>query len=204
MSDVQPLNGWFVFISGLECAISVPFLVGGLGLMLFGARMSRMSVMLAYAVMGATATAWFLGPRDVAWWAIVAGGAAPAAISFWTTARATPILGGLVMGGATIFAFGGVGFSPSALIGVGLLAMIAFTAFSCLHREHVVIAVTAVLGSVLVVSSVAVWVSAFPGLYGHVRTLAMESMFVAPFFLLVPTVASCLYQSSTMNRRMLG
>lgn len=199
-----PLNDWLIFISGLEGAVGVPFLVGGIALMVFGARMSRASVMLAYAVIGATTTAWLLGPHDAAWWAVVAGAAVPALISCWTASQAIPVLGGLVMGGLTMFAFGGMGFSPSALCGVGLFALIAFTAFSYLHREHVVIGVTAVLGSVLVVSGMAVWVSTAPGLYGHLRAMALESMFVAPFFLLVPTVASCLYQAGNMHRRMLA
>ncbi len=199
-----PLNDWLIFISELEGAVGVPFLIGGIALMVFGGRLSRVSVMLAYAVIGAALTAWLLGPQDVAWWAVVAGAAVPALISYWTVTQAVPILGGSIMGGMTMFAFGGMGFSPSALCGIGLFALIAFSAFSYLHREHVIIGVTAVLGSVLVVSGMAVWVSAFPGLYGHLRAMALESMFVAPFFLLVPTVASCLYQVGNMHRRMLG
>lgn len=197
-----PLNDWLILISGLKGAVGVPLVVAGLGLMVFGARLSRVSVMFAYAVMGAAVTAWLLGAQAVTWWAVVAGAAVPALITYWTANRAIPILGGLVMGGMTMFAFSGVGFSSSALCGVGLFAFIAFAAFSYLHREHVLIGVTAILGSVLVVSGMAVWLSAFPGLYGHLRALALESMFMAPFFLLVPTVASCFYQVGNMNRRM--
>lgn len=198
-----PLNDWLVFISGLRGAVGVPLLIGGFGLMVFGARLSRVSVMLAYAVIGAAITAWLLGPQNATWWAVVAGAAVPALVSYWTAPQAIPVLGGLVMGSATMFAFGGVGFSLSALCAVGLFAVIAFTAFSYLHREHVLIGVTAVLGSVLVVSGMAVWVSAYPGLYGHLRALALESMFIAPFFLLVPTVASCFYQVSNLHRRLM-
>ena len=196
-----PLNDWLVFISGLEGAVGIPLLVGGCALMVFGARLSRVSVMLAYAVVGASFTAWLWGSQGIGWWTLVAGAAVPALISYWTVAQAVPVLGGLVMAGMTMFSFGNVGFSPSALCGIGMFAGIAFTAFSYLHREHVLIGVTAAMGSVLVVSGMAVWVSSFPGLYGHLRTMALDSMFIAPFFLLVPTVASCFYQVGDLHRR---
>lgn len=196
-----PLEDWLVFISGLEGAVGVPFLVGGVGLMVFGARLSRPSAMLAYAVIGAVLTSWLLGPQRVTWWAIAAGAMVPAAISYWTVSQAVPALGGIIMAALTMFAFGGVGFSTPALWGIGLFAFIAFAAFSYLHPRHVLIGVTAVLGSVLVISGLAVWVSALPGLYGHLRALVLESIFIAPFFLFVPTVVSCFYQVGDLNRR---
>lgn len=196
-----PLEDWLVFISGLEGAVGIPFLVAGIGLMVFGARMSRASAVLAYAVIGGGLTAWLLGPQHVSWWGVLIGAAIPATIAYWTVAHAVPALGGLVMAGLTMFAFGGVGFSTAALWGVGMFAFIAFASFSFLHPHHVLVGVTAVLGSVLVISGMAVWVSAFPGFYGHVRSLVLESIFIAPFFLFVPTVVSCFYQVGDLNRR---
>ena len=48
-----PLNDWLVFISGLEGAVGVPFLVGGLALMVYGERLSRLSMVVGYAAAGA-------------------------------------------------------------------------------------------------------------------------------------------------------
>lgn len=196
-----PLSDWLVFIAGLDRAVGVPLLVVGAALMVYGGRLSHLSVVLGYAAVGAAVSAWILGP-DVAWWAVVVGAAVPALISYRIADRATPVLGGLIMGGATMFAFAGVGFSPSALWSVGLFALIAFTAFSYLNREHVLIGVSAVLGSVLVVVGMVVFVSAFPGLYGHLRALTLGSMFVAPLLVFVPTVISCFFQVGNMNGRM--
>ena len=68
------------------------------------------------------------GSQGIGWWTLVAGAAVPALISYWTVAQAVPVLGGLVMAGMTMFSFGNVGFSPSALCGIGMFAGIAFTA----------------------------------------------------------------------------
>lgn len=193
---------WLRFLNDLGRPVSIPLIVGGVGLMVFGWRMSRVCVMLAYGAFGAGITASLLGRSGATWWICLAGGAALGLISYWPWRYAVAGLGGLIGGGITMFAVQGMGFSDSALWGAGILAFAAFGAFSYIHQQHVVIGVSAMFGSVFVISGLAVCLTMLPVLDGTVRSLAGESFIVIPFFLFVPTVVSCFYQAGEMHRLM--
>ena len=195
------LEEWITFLSRLDRLGGVPLIVGGVGLMLLGWRMRRLSVGLAFGLIGAAAT-MLLGSKDVPVWYAVAGGMVLASMSMWLADHAATVLGGLLGAGFTMISLGGVGFSGSALYAGGGLAFLAFAAFSYLHRPHVRIITTAFLGAVLAVSGLTVCVMAFPGLYGNLRSFSTANILVVPFFLFVPTVMSCLYQVGDMRRLM--
>ena len=142
------LEEWITFLSRLDRLGGVPLIVGGVGLMLLGWRMRRLSVGLAFGLIGAAAT-MLLGSKDVPVWYAVAGGMALASMSMWLADHAATVLGGLLGAGFTMISLGGIGFSGSALYAGGGLAFLAFAAFSYLHRPHVRIITTAFLGAVL-------------------------------------------------------
>ncbi len=196
------VEDWITFLSRLGRLATVPLLVGGVGLMLFGWRMRRVGVGMAFGVIGTAMAAWLLRSTDAPGWCAVASGLALGLASTWSADHAAATLGGLLGAGVTMISLSGVGLTGPALMGGGVLAFVAFTAFSCLHRSHILIFVTACLGAVLVVSGLAVCAMAFPGFYGHIHALSIDSFFVVPFFLLVPTVMSCMYQVGDMRRLM--
>ena len=195
-------HDWLTFITDLGRPVCIPLIVAGVGLMVFGWRMSRVCVVLAYGVFGAGVTASLVGRSGVSWWICLAGGAGLGLISYWPWRHAVAGLGGLIGGGITMFAVQGIGFSDAALWGAGILAFLAFGAFSYIHQQHVVIGVTALFGSAFVISGLAVCLKVLPALDGTVRSLAAESFFVIPFVLFVSTVVSCFYQVGEMHRLM--
>lgn len=196
------LQNWLMLVNDFGRAVSVPLLVGGIALMLFGWRMPRLCVVLAYGVFGMFLTAWLFDLHDGPWWISVAGGCVLALASYWPIKHSVAGLGGLVGGGISMFAFQGLGFTDAALWGIGGLAFCAFSAFSYIHINHVLIGVTSLFGSVFVLTGLAVWTMAVPAFYGYLSSMANESSLVVPFCLVVPMVVSCFYQVGEMHRLM--
>ncbi|MGB2987968.1 MAG: hypothetical protein WBE26_19035 [Phycisphaerae bacterium] len=194
------MEEWLQFLHSSHSAAGFPLVVGGAGLMLFGWRMWKICVILSFGLIGAVITSSLVGPCNDQWLYTVAGGVALGLLSYWPASHAVAVLGGLIGGGIVTHFLAGIGLSGTALWAAGGAAFIACTAFAFLNRQHVVIVVTAFLGAMLLVSGLAAWLMAMPGLYGTVRGMATGSAIVVPFLLLVPMVMSCFYQGAEVRR----
>ena len=197
---ITSVGDWVAFLKTSDSVVGFPLVVIGLALMLFGWRMWKLTVVLAYALIGAALGAIALGPSDQQIFFAGAGAVLLAAISFYPVHYAVSVLGGLIGTGIAHFYLSRIHLDPImhwALCGV---ALVAFTGFSFLGRQRVVIFVTAFLGAVLLMSGLAAWAMSMDAFYSTVRAMASNSIIVVPFLLLVPTVMSSFYQIAEVRR----
>jgi len=197
---ITSMNDWLSVLRGSHSAVAVPLIVGGLGLMLFGWRLWKVCVVLAFGLIGAGVGAYFAGPNEDQALYAVGCGAALAMLSYWPANYSVAVLGGAIGAGVADFYLSAIHLTGATLWAADGTAFIACTAFAYLNRRHVVILVTAFLGAVLVMSGLTAWVMASPMLFGTVRSMAAWSVIVVPFLLLVPTVMSCFYQIAEVRR----
>jgi hypothetical protein len=174
--------------------------VGGLALMMFGWRLWKVSVVLAFGLIGMVVGALLVGPRDDQMTYSLALGAFLAALSYWPVRYSVAVLGGVIGAGVTHFYLDRLGLTGGMLWGGAGAALFGCTALAVLNRQHVVILVTAFLGAVLVLSGLTTWVMTMPMLFGTFRSMASWSVIVVPFLVLVPTVMSCFYQMAEVRR----
>lgn len=199
-ATVLLLRDWLNFLYHSGNGVGFPLVVGGLGLMFFGWRMWKISVMLSYGVIGALACRWWLGPDDAGLMDVLASGAALALLSYWPVNYTVSFLGGFAAAGVTVLYLKAIGFSGFAPWGASAAAFIMGSAFAYLNRQTVVILATAILGAVLLVSGLTSWIMAWPQVYTALRGLALDSTIMVPFLLLAPTIASCFYQGAEVSR----
>ncbi len=197
---ITSVRDWIVFLNDSHSGIGFLLVVAGLGLMLFGWRMWKVCMMLAYGVIGAAIGASLFGQGDNQWLWALGSGAVLGLVSYWPVNYAVASLGGIIGAGIIMHSLAKVGLSGAGLWAAGGAAFATCSAFAFLNRQHVVVAVTAFFGAVLLVSGLTSWVMASPGLYGTLHAMAAGSAVVIPFVLLVPTVVSCLYQSAEVRR----
>lgn len=197
---ITSLNDWLYFLKVSQSAVGFPLVIAGLGLMLFGWRMWKVCVMLAFGVIGAVVAAMFVGPCDDQWRYALGGGIVLGALSYWPANHAVAALGGLIGGGIITHSLSELGLSNAALWFSGGAAFLACGAFAYLNRQYVVIIITAFLGATLLISGLTAWVMTLPSLYGTMRSIASDSVIVVPFLLLVPTVMSSFYQGAEVRR----
>ncbi len=194
------MDDWLFFLKQSRGLVGFPLVVAGLGLMLFGWRMWKVSVMLSYALIGAAIGAVAAGPRDDPWLYALVIGAGLGLISYWPIRHAVALLGGLLGAGIVTFSLTTVGISGTSLWGAGGAALIGCTAFAFLNRQHVVIVVTALLGAVLLVSGLTAFVMTLPGFFRPLHAMAAGSAIALPFAILVPAVVSFFYQAAELRR----
>ncbi len=179
---------------------AVPFLLAGLGLMLFGWRLWRLCVMLSFAGIGAalgTQLVDFVEPPILS---ICAGAVVLGGLAFWFAPVAIGALGGLIGSGMIFLILVKLKLDGPVLWIGGSLGFLSASALAAINRRYLVVLVTSFLGAVAFVSGLTSLLMAMPVLYGTFRSMASYSIVVVPFVLLVPTVMSCFYQISEIHR----
>lgn len=180
--------------------IGFPLVIGGLVLMLFGWRMWKICVILAFGAIGAALAAQVAGPGDRQWQFAILGGVVVGLASAWPVKYSVAVLGGLIGAGMITYSLSNLRLAPTTVLCGAGAAMICCTAYAFINRQHVVIIVTAFMGAVLMIGGLTSWVMAAPGLYGSVSALVAGSSLVLPFILTVPTVMSSFYQVAEVRR----
>jgi len=194
------IQDWISLLREGHSAAGVPLIVGGLGLMLFGWRLWKVCVVLAFGVIGTLIAAQLIGPRaDQMTYALVCG-AILGLVSYWPGHFSIAVLGGVIGGGVAHFYLEKMNMSDGTLWGGVGAAFVACTAFAVINRRHVVILVTAFLGAMLLLSGLTSWAMNVPGVLGTFRSMAAWSIIVVPFLVLVPTVMSVFYQIAEVRR----
>ena len=197
---INSVQDWISILRDAHSAAGVPLIVGGLGLMLFGWRLWKVCVVLAFGLIGTLIAARLIGPSDDQMIYALACGTVVGLASYWPVNYAVCALGG-VLGAAVAFSYlENMRLSDGTLWGGVAAAFVVCTAFSVLNRRHVVILVTAFLGALLLLSGLTSWVLNLPVLFGTFRSMAAWSAVVVPFLVLVPTVMSCFYQIAEVRR----
>ena len=194
------VQDWISLLRDSHSAAGFPLIVGGLGLMLFGWRLWKVCVVLAFGLIGTLISAQIVGPSDNQMIYALACGTVVGLLSYWPVNYSVAILGGVIGAGVSHFYLDSLGLSGGTFWGGIGAAFVLCTAFSVLNRRHVVILVTAFLGALLVLSGLTALVMALPALFGTVRSMAAWSVIVVPFLVLVPTVMSCFYQIAEVRR----
>lgn len=197
---ITSLSQWVEFLRRADTGIAFPLVIFGLGLMLFGWRMWKVTVMLAYGLIGAALGTIAAGESPYQLGFSIAGAIVLAAVSFYPVQKAVAVLGGLIGAGISHFYFSRVALNEVMQWSLCIASFVAFTGFSFLSKQRVVIFVTAFLGAVLLMSGLAAWMMSVPAFFGTVQAMANNSMLVVPFLLLVPTVMSSFYQIAEVRR----
>jgi hypothetical protein len=194
------LQDWLTFLKNSQGAAGLPLVVAGLALALFGWRMWRICVILAYGFIGGALGAMLAPAGSNQWYYAVPAGVLLGALSYWPLQHAITLLGGLIGGGAIILSLQEARVTGAMVWAMGACAFAACTAMAALNRQRVVVAVTAFLGAVCLVSGIVCWIMPWPGVYGTLTAMTGETMLVVPFLLIVPTVMSWFYQVSEIHR----
>lgn len=194
------MQNWLVFLRQTGAVAGVPLVVGGICLMFFGWRMWKVCVMLAFGAIGAAVGAHFGKPTGNAELYAIPAAILFAGLSYWPVNLALALLGGVVGGGTTFFFLSGIGVSGLVAWGLCGAAVFSTGAYAFLHRQHIVVFLTALMGALLLTSGIAAWLVALPSVYSTLTGLASHTTIVAPFLLLVPTAASCFFQLAEIRR----
>ncbi len=194
------LNDWIGFLRTSHSAIGFPMIICGLGLMLFGWRLWKICVILAFGLIGVALGVIVNGHGENRALFGMAGGLILAAVSYYPVRQAVAVLGGLIGTGVTHFYLTPLRLDPVIHWSLCGSAFVAFSAYSFLTKQRVVIFVTAFLGAILLMSGLATWAMSVPAFFQTMRSMASYSVIVLPFLLLVPTVMSCFYQIAEVRR----
>jgi hypothetical protein len=194
------LQMWLSYLKDSHGTAAFPLLVGGVALMLFGWRLWKLCVVLSYGLIGAGAVLVALPESPDRWWYAFSAATILGAASYKPALYAVALLGGLIGVGFIFVYLDAIGMrSPTIWLisGAGLLIC---TAYALINRRKIVVIVTAFLGAALLTSGLVAVVITSPAMFGWFRSAAEESIIVAPFILLVPTVMSCFYQMGEVRR----
>ena len=197
---ITSINDWVAFLKNSDSAMGFPLVVFGLALMLFGWRMWKLTVVLAYALIGATLGSIAAGQSEHQAIFAAVGAVVLAAVSVYPVHQAVAVLGGLIGAGVSHFYLSRISLNEIMHWSLFGASFVAFTGFSFLGKQRVVIFVTAFLGAVLLMSGLAAWMMSVHSFYGTVQALASNSIIVVPFLLIVPTVMSSFYQIAEVRR----
>ena len=197
---ITSVQDWISILRDAHNAAGVPLIVGGLGLMLFGWRLWKVCVVLAFGLIGTLIAARLIGPSDDQMVYALACGTVVGLLSYWPVNYSVGVLGGVLGAGVAHGYLENMNLADGTLWGGVGAAFVTCTAFSVLNRRHVVILVTAFLGALLLLSGLTSWVMNLPVLFGTFRSMAAWSAVVVPFLVLVPTVMSCFYQIAEVRR----
>lgn len=177
-----------------------PLVVCGFGLMLFGWRMWKICVVVAFGVLGTLLTLKLFGLKNDDWLYGMVGGVLLAGLSYWPANFSISVLGGIMGSYLLSLSFENMGLSGATLWFLALFFMVVCTAYAHLHRQQVVIVVTSSLGSVLLTCGLFIWLLHLPGFFTSVQHLLSDSVVLLPFMILVPTVMSLFYQEAEVRR----
>lgn len=184
----------------LGSAAGFPLVIAGAGLMFFGWRLWKVCVVLSFGAIGAWAAAAIVGPCDQQGLYAIVGAVVLGAASYWPMNLAIAVLGGLAGCSVLTWSLSQLGLVGGTLNAFAAVSFIAATAYAHINRQRVVVLMTAMMGSIMVLSGVAVWVMAMPALYGSLSSLISTNDIVVPFLVLVPVVMSCFHQVAEVHR----
>lgn len=197
---ITSVNDWITFLRSTDSAIAFPLVICGLGLMLFGWRMWKACVVLAFGLIGAVAGGIVAGQSENQAMFAIVGAVLFGVVSSYPVRQALAVLGGLIGVGVTHFYISPLILNEIVHWSLCATAFIVFAGYSLLSKQRVVIFVTAFLGAVLLMSGLAAWVMSMPVFFDTVRALTSYSMIVVPFLLVVPAAMSCFYQIAEVHR----
>jgi len=194
------IQQWLSYLRDTHGTAAFPLIVGGVALMLFGWRLWKLCVVLAYGLIGAGVTLMMLPESPDRWYYAVGVGALLGTASYVPALYAVGVLGGGMGAGLILYYLSAIGFHGATLWCICGAGFLVCTAYAFINRRKVVVVVTAFLGAVLIMSGIVALVVTSPVMFGWFRSAAEESSIVAPFVLLVPTVMSCFYQMGEVRR----
>jgi len=168
--------------------------------MLFGWRMWRVCVVLAFGVIGAVVTARLLGSGPDQQFYVICGGIGLGLASYFPVRHSVVVLGGVLVMGIVYYLLSDHHLEVPILYAAMGLAMFAGIAYSALNRQKVVVFVTSFIGAVLLMSGLIACLGTFPGLFGTIQSIAARNSLVIPFLILVPSVMSAFYQIAEIHR----
>lgn len=194
------LTDWMIFLRVSDTLICVPLLVGGSAVMFLGWRMWRLCVVAAFVLIGVWLGRLLVVDENLQGLASLGIGMGFGLASYRPAKYAAGLLGGLVIAFLVTIVLQGWGFRGGTLWMSAAASVFMGAAYSFINRKLVVIGVTASLGAALVLSGLAVLLMESTVVYGNIKSLAVDSVVVLPFLILVPTVMSSLYQLAEMKR----
>lgn len=197
---ITSLTDWVAFLQKSGTLVGLPFMIGGLGLMLFGWRMWKACVVISFGLIGMGLGSYFADGQSAQLLYAAVAGSILAVASYFPARFSLAILGGLIGGGFVIHTVDGWGVHGPVMWVVGALALFSCTALAFINRQLIVIGVTGFLGAALLVSGLATLAMTSHTLYGTFRFMASNSAIVLPFVILVPTIMSCFYQVAEVHR----
>ncbi len=199
---ITSLRDWLVVLREMQSIIGFPLLVGGLILMLFGWRLWKPCVGISYALIGAagaTLVARYQG-EEVEPFVVGASALVLATLGYYFARAALPLLGGLIATGAVWELCGNFKITGPTQWIIAATGLIGGCALALINRRYLIIGITGFLGAVVFMSGVAAIIMTMGSFYSTVQQMAMGSMIVVPFILLVPSVMSFFYQVSEVRR----
>lgn len=191
---------WMLFLRDSDGVIGLPLAAAGAILVFFGWRMWKVCVVASFGLIGAGLTSALCDNFPDRWLLVVAGGIVLGGLSYFPSNYSIAILGGSIGGTVALDLLSDLRLHEGIFWSVGIAAFLGSLAYAFINRQMVVIIVTAILGSVLLMSGLAVLIMASPSLYGTIVSMARGNVLVVPFMLLVPTVMSCFYQVAEVRR----
>lgn len=197
---ITSLQDWTFYLRDASMGIALPLIICGIGLMFFGWRLWKLCVVLSFALIGMYLTYYIFKPaKDQMLYVYLMGGLIGGAM-YWPAKQAIAILGGVIVAIIVMVSVSNMRMTGSTLWSIGGAALIVGTAYAFLNRQHVVIMVTAFLGSTLVISGLTALIMASPEWLDFFSDIMQYSGVALPFILLVPTVMSCFYQLAEVKR----
>jgi hypothetical protein len=207
---VRPqIENWFEYIGESSPAAGIPLIVIGLSLMFMGWQFHRTAIPFTMMLVALAAGQIFL--HDPTMQLAVGGsvGLVLAAISFFAIRPAVALLGGLagcfvVVGYMSLF--DKLVIPDVAHMAIAAFAFIAASSMSYIMHREMTIAVTSLIGSVLLISGMnPVLHSAVPRLHVTVTAfLGDYPGFLIPFLFGGPTLIATLMQLAQANRSSTG
>jgi len=197
---ITTVDEWIQFLKTVHLVGGFPLLISGLVLMLFGWRLWKVCVVLAFGVVGAVIAARIAGPSVDQWFYSLCGGVVLGTVSYFPVKHAVVALGGVLVMGVVYYYLSARHLDGWLLYAAMALGMFVGIAYSVLNRRRVVIFVTSFLGAVLLVSGMTTLLATFPGPFETLQSMASSSAMVIPFVLLVPTAMSAFYQIAEVHR----
>jgi len=191
---------WVAFLEHIGPMAVLPLLVGSAVLMLFGWRLWRVSAAFTYALIGIGVAHALLGSSGSVWLCALGAALVGGVVGYVLGLHGIALLGAGA-GGLMLAQFVGGFHLPTAAMWVaGGLGAFLGLGLAHLNLRQVTIVLTALEGSMLLVSALAVLSMSAPSVYRSFAGFARQSTLLVAFVVLVPTVVSCFYQMSDVRR----
>jgi len=197
---ITSVNDWLVFLKSSDPLFGFPLMICGAMLMLFGWRMWKVSVGVAFGLIGLAAAAALTESSNYQWLCALAGGLILGAAGFKFIKYSVGVLGGLIGAAVAMYVLADSRVTQNVIWFLCGFAFISAGALAYTYKRLVVIGITAILGAALAMSGVTALVMAAPNMYGTMHALVRNSAFLSVFLILVPSVMSIFYQVSEVHR----